>query len=58
MTIFPDVGCDHDVLMPLGQLGNLYWFRCRHCGIEFHKHKEDLGHYGEPSYELDEEEDE
>lgn len=22
--------------MFLGQLGNLEWYRCRNCGIEFH----------------------
>lgn len=24
------------VLQPLGSLGNVLWFRCRHCGAEHH----------------------
>jgi len=23
-------------LVPLGQLGRLTWYRCRHCGMQFH----------------------
>lgn len=26
--------CTHPGLIPLGRLGRLAWFRCRHCGMD------------------------